>query len=72
MIGGGRDAARGPRPAGRAPARRAYVDPLAHASVTPERIDQGVDYSGTGPIDAIGNGTIEYLQPAGPYGWPGN
>ncbi|HEY1521271.1 MAG TPA: hypothetical protein VGF91_32920 [Solirubrobacteraceae bacterium] len=31
-----------------------YVDPFAHAQITPSRIDQGVDYSGTGPIDALG------------------
>ena len=31
-----------------------YINPFAHAQVTPSRIDQGVDYSGTGPIDALG------------------
>jgi hypothetical protein len=35
-----------------------YVNPFAHAQVTPSRIDQGVDYSGTGPIDAIGPGRV--------------
>lgn len=35
-----------------------YVNPFAHAQITPSRIDQGVDYSGTGPIDAIGPGRV--------------
>ena len=35
-----------------------YVNPFAHAQVTPSRIDQGVDYSGTGPIDALGPGRV--------------
>jgi len=47
-----------------------YVNPLAHASVTPERIDQGVDYGGTGPLGALGAGTITYLATSG-TGWPG-
>src|SRR2546423_7984260 len=33
-----------------------YANPLAHThNVTPQRIDMGVDYDGTGPIDAIGD-----------------
>jgi hypothetical protein len=47
-----------------------YVNPFAHASVTPERIDQGVDYGGTGPLGAIGAGTITYVGTTG-TGWPG-
>jgi murein DD-endopeptidase MepM/ murein hydrolase activator NlpD len=47
-----------------------YVNPLAHASVTPERIDQGVDYGGTGPLGALGAGTITYVATSG-TGWPG-
>ena len=35
-----------------------YVNPFAHAQITPSRIDQGVDYSGTGPIDALGPGRV--------------
>jgi hypothetical protein len=35
-----------------------YVDPFADAQVTPSRIDQGVDYSGTGPIGALGPGRV--------------
>jgi hypothetical protein len=47
-----------------------YVNPLAGASVTPERIDQGVDYSGSGPLGAIGDGNITYVGTSG-TGWPG-
>ena len=35
-----------------------YVNPFAHAQVTASRIDQGVDYGGTGPIDALGPGRV--------------
>jgi hypothetical protein len=38
--------------------RAGYVHPSAHAQVTPSRIDQGVDYSGTGEIDALGAGRV--------------
>ena len=31
-----------------------YVNPLANASVRAERIDQGVDYAGTGTVGASG------------------
>ena len=47
-----------------------YTTPLAGASVTPERIDQGVDYSGSGPLGAIGDGKITYVGTSG-TGWPG-
>jgi cell division septation protein DedD len=47
-----------------------YVNPLAHASVTPERIDQGVDYAGTGTLTAIGEARITYVGITG-TGWPG-
>lgn len=43
---------------------------MAHASVTPERIDQGVDYSGSGALDALGAGQITYVGTSG-TGWPG-
>lgn len=36
--------------------------------LTPERVDMGVDYGGSGPLYAIGNGTIANLYNAG---WPG-
>ena len=46
-----------------------YVDPFrSSTSIYPSRIDMGVDYSGTGPIDAIGNATVTYSAPGG-VGW---
>ncbi len=49
-----------------------YRDPLAHARVTSERIDQGVDYSGTGNLTAIGSGKIVYVGTnSANTGWPG-
>ena len=47
-----------------------YVNPLAGASVTPERVDQGVDYSGSGTLGAIGAGKVTYVGTSG-TGWPG-
>ena len=47
-----------------------YVNPLAGAQVTPERIDQGVDYAGSGPLRALGDGKVTYVGTSG-TGWPG-
>jgi hypothetical protein len=47
-----------------------YVNPLARAKVTPERIDQGVDYAGTGTLQAIGPGKVTEVGTEG-TGWPG-
>ena len=47
-----------------------YTNPLAGASVTPERIDQGVDYGGSGTLGAIGDGKVTYVGTSG-TGWPG-
>jgi hypothetical protein len=47
-----------------------YVNPMAHASLSPERIDQGVDYSGSGTLGAIGAGTVTYAGTSN-TGWPG-
>ncbi len=47
-----------------------YVNPLAVARVTPERIDQGVDYAGVGALGAIGDGKITELAMDN-TGWPG-
>ncbi|HLJ99576.1 MAG TPA: hypothetical protein VKU39_06670 [Streptosporangiaceae bacterium] len=47
-----------------------YVNPLANASVTPERIDQGVDYSGSGTLGAIGPGVVTQVVQTG-SGWEG-
>jgi hypothetical protein len=57
-----------PAPAPTAPGR--YVNPLADANLTPERIDQGVDYSGSGTLGALGNGKVTYVGTSG-TGWPG-
>ena len=48
---------------------RGYGNPLrAVVALSAERIDQGVDFSGFGPIYAIGNGVV--LSTVG-SGWPG-
>lgn len=61
-----------PAPTGPAPVVAApgtYVNPLrAITDLSPERIDQGVDYSGYGPIYAIGDGTVLCTVNSG---WPG-
>jgi murein DD-endopeptidase MepM/ murein hydrolase activator NlpD len=52
-----------------APTPGSYANPLrAIRGLTPERIDMGVDYSGYGPIYAIGDGIV--LTTTVP-GWPG-
>ncbi len=46
-----------------------YANPLRSlAALTPDRIDQGVDYSGYGPIYAIGNAVVISTYNGG---WPG-
>jgi hypothetical protein len=48
------------------------MNPFAHASnLVAQRIDQGVDYDGSGPIDAVGHATITYISNAPAIGWPG-
>jgi len=47
-----------------------YVNPLARARVKPERVDQGVDYAGSGPLSAIGAGTVTHVATSD-TGWPG-
>jgi hypothetical protein len=47
-----------------------YVNPLARATVKPERIDQGVDYAGSGTLSAIGAARVTHLATYG-TGWPG-
>jgi hypothetical protein len=53
-----------------AAASASYVNPLADASVRPERIDQGVDYSGSGTIGALGPAVVTQVVPSG-SGWEG-
>jgi hypothetical protein len=57
-------------PAPPPPASGGYTNPLAGAHVTPERIDQGVDYSGSGTLSALGAGKVTYVGTSG-TGWPG-
>jgi hypothetical protein len=47
-----------------------YVNPLAHARVKPKRIDQGVDYTGSGTLTTIGPATITEVALTD-TGWPG-
>jgi hypothetical protein len=47
-----------------------YVNPLANASVRAERIDQGVDYAGSGTLGAIGPGVVTNVVQTG-SGWEG-
>jgi hypothetical protein len=47
-----------------------YANPLADARVRPERIDQGVDYAGSGTLTAIGAASVTYVGSFG-TGWPG-
>jgi murein DD-endopeptidase MepM/ murein hydrolase activator NlpD len=65
-----------PRPAPRPappppkPATGSYENPVRGTSdLVSERIDQGVDYCGYGPIYAVGDGVV--LSTVN-YGWPGN
>lgn len=56
-----------PSPSGGAPS--GYSNPLrAINALSPERIDQGVDYSGYGPIYPMGDGVVLSTTNAG---WPG-
>lgn len=47
-----------------------YYNPLRGITgLTPERVDNGVDYAGTGPLYAIGDGVVVSVTNTG---WPGN
>ncbi|MGZ6616600.1 MAG: hypothetical protein ACXVFQ_19520 [Solirubrobacteraceae bacterium] len=47
-----------------------YVNPLGLATLQPKRIDQGVDYAGSGKLTALGRGTITNVATA-TTGWHG-
>jgi len=52
------------------PASSGYLNPLRGVSgLVPERIDQGVDFFGSGPVYAIGDAVI--TSATGNSGWPG-
>jgi hypothetical protein len=54
------------------PQNQKYCNPFrAITSLRAERIDQGVDYGGSGPIHAIGPGTIDVYRNRNDTGWPG-
>ena len=56
---------------GKTTASLVYDNPLrAISGLIPERIDQGVDFGGTGPIYAIGDAVITGATSHN-YGWPG-
>jgi hypothetical protein len=56
---------------GQAAASPVYRDPLRSVrGLTPERIDEGVDFNGAGPVYALGDGVITNAQ-ADNFGWPG-
>ncbi len=58
-----------PSPPTLAPAPGVYANPLrAIGALSPERVDQGVDYSGYGPIFALGDGVVLSTVNSG---WPG-
>jgi hypothetical protein len=48
-----------------------YDNPLrAVSGLVPERVDEGVDFSGSGPVYAIGDGVVTNASGVN-YGWPG-
>ena len=47
-----------------------YVNPLANAVVKPERIDQGIDYAGSGTLAAMGSARVTQVATSS-TGWPG-
>jgi murein DD-endopeptidase MepM/ murein hydrolase activator NlpD len=54
-----------------APAASGYLNPLrAVSGLVPERVDQGVDFAGTGPVYAIGDAVVTGAM-GGNSGWPG-
>jgi hypothetical protein len=49
-----------------------YCNPYrAIPNLVPKRIDQGVDYGGSGPVYALGPGTIDVYMNRNDLGWPG-
>ena len=54
------------------PVNQRYCNPVRSvANLRPERIDQGVDYGGAGPIYSIGPGKIDLYFNRNDTGWPG-
>lgn len=54
------------------PGPAGYRNPLrAISGLIPERIDQGVDFAGSGPVYALGDAVITNAQDGYLTGWPG-
>jgi murein DD-endopeptidase MepM/ murein hydrolase activator NlpD len=54
-----------------APSAPAYLNPFRGVSgLLPERIDEGVDFGGAGPVYALGDGVVTNATGSN-YGWPG-
>jgi hypothetical protein len=65
-----RHVARHRRPVPQVAAAPVYLNPLRSISgLIPERIDMGVDFGGTGPIYALGDGVVTSATTTA--GWPG-
>lgn len=46
-----------------------YVNPFAKAKITPSRVDQGVDFGGSGPVTAIGPAVVTFAGSGADTGW---
>jgi hypothetical protein len=56
----------------RAPVRPGYLNPLRGVTgLIPERVDQGVDFAGSGPVYALGDAVITSAADGPSTGWPG-
>jgi murein DD-endopeptidase MepM/ murein hydrolase activator NlpD len=56
----------------RKPASADYLNPLRSVSgLVPERIDEGVDFGGSGPVYALGDAVITNASNSYSTGWPG-
>jgi len=54
-----------------APAQPVYLNPLRNVSgLLPERVDMGVDFGGSGPVYALGDGVVTNAT-GDSTGWPG-
>lgn len=61
-----------PPAAPQAPIRPGYLNPLRGVTgLVPERVDQGVDFAGSGPVYALGDAVITSAADGPSTGWPG-
>jgi hypothetical protein len=55
------------------PTTSSYKNPfLSVSGLSFERVDQGVDFGGSGPVHAIGDGVIDYIYAPAGSGWGAN